>query len=145
MDREEVWAGRSQTYQVVYGSDEEGGTVVKKPPRRKNAVRVNATAVSQMIRGLLDNCYTSEDFAEMSGLSIQTVRHYLKTLKKAGAVHIVDWTEDARGVRSIKVWGIGDKPDAKKPTPLTSKELCRKYREKKKQIKLLQQMTGQNK
>lgn len=115
-----------------------------KAPRRKNAIRVNAMAVSTMVSALYEGAYTADDLSCMSGLSLQTVRHYLKALYKAKAIYIADWTEDKRGVRSVRAFAIGNSPDAKKPRPITSKEACAKYRAKMKQIKLMQQMTGQN-
>lgn len=112
--------------------------------RRKNAVRVNAIAVAQIIAALNTSAYTAYDLEEISGLSIQTVRHYLKALYKAKAIHIADWAEDGRGNRTTRAFMIGDLPDAKKPQPITAKEACAKYRAKMKQLKLVQQMTGQN-
>lgn len=112
--------------------------------RRKNAVRVNAIAVAQIIAALNTSAYTAYDLKEISGLSIQTVRHYLKALYKAKAIHIADWTEDGRGNRTARAFMIGNFPDAKKPQPITAKEACAKYRAKMKQLKLVQQMTGQN-
>jgi len=114
-----------------------------KPARRKNFIRVNAMAVSRMIAAMNDAPYTAQELTEESGLSMQTVRNYLKALYKAKAIHIADWTEDERGVRSTRAFMIGNKDDAKKPRPITSKEACAKYRAKMKQIKLMQQMTGQ--
>jgi len=117
---------------------------MKAVPRRKNAVRVNAMAVSQMIAALNVAPTTAAELAEMCGLTIQTVRHYLKALHNAKAVHIADWEEDPHGARSIRAYMIGDKPDVKKPQPIDNKVACAKYRAKMKQLKLIQQMTGQN-
>ena len=112
--------------------------------KRKNAIRVNAIAVSQIIAALNTGAYTAFDLVDISGLSLQTVRHYLKALYKAKAIHIADWAEDGRGNRTARAFMIGNFPDAKKPQRITPKEACAKYRAKMKQIKLMQQMTGQN-
>ena len=128
---------------TIHGQNEKRRDGLK-AARRKNAVRVNAIAVAQIIAALNTSAYTAYDLEEISGLSIQTVRHYLKALYKAKAIHIADWTEDGRGNRTTRAFMIGDFPDAKKPQPITAKEACAKYRAKMKQLKLVQQMTGQN-
>ena len=130
-------------YTTVHGQNEKRRDGLK-VARRKNAVRVNAIAVAQIIAALNTSAYTAYDLEEISGLSIQTVRHYLKALYKAKAIHIADWTEDGRGNRTTRAFMIGNFPDAKKPQPITAKEACAKYRAKMKQLKLVQQMTGQN-
>lgn len=101
-------------------------------------------AIAKML-GMLMQDATANELSEESGLSIQTVRRYLKELYKNNVIHIADYTEDNRGIRTVKVWAFGDNPDAKKPQRITSKEACAKYRAKMKQIKLMQQMTGQYK
>lgn len=111
--------------------------------KRKNAVRVNALAVAQMISAMCDAPQTAYELRDTSGLSIQTVRHYLKALYKAKAIHIADWTEDGRGNRTTRAFMIGNDIDAKKPQRVSAKDACAKYRAKMKQIKLMQQMTGQ--
>lgn len=112
--------------------------------RRKVAVRVNALAVSHMITALCNGPHSAYELQDISGLSIQTVRHYLKALYKNKAIHIADWTEDGRGNRTTRSFMIGNEDDAKKPQRITAKVACAKYRAKMKQIKLMQQMTGQN-
>ena len=144
MGREDVRDWGSQTDSQLHGSDAERGTVVKKPPRRKNFIRVNAMAIAHLIKALSEGCYCYAELTELCGFSIQTARHYVKALHKVGMVHIADWTEDKRGIRTVKVWALGEGSDAKKPQPITAKEACAKYRAKMKQIKLMQQMTGQN-
>lgn len=110
------------------------GNLIK---RRKNFVRVNGTAFAHLIKCLQEECYSQQELAEKCGLSTQTIRLYMKAMHKIKAVHIADWNEDVRGGRTLKVFGLGDKPDAKKPKPKTSTESCRKYREKKKMMKIL--------
>jgi len=115
-----------------------------KTPRKKNAIRVNALVVSKMISAMCSGPHSAYELRDISGLGIQTVRNYLKALHKAKAIHIADWTEDGRGNRTTRSFMIGNDDDAKKPQRITAKEACAKYRAKMKQIKLMQQMTGQN-
>ena len=109
---------------------------------RRSATRVNALAVSHMLRGIQDGCHTMYDLAEMSGLQYQTVLHYCKTLHKQKVIHICDWSEDARGARILRVYAMGTDKDVPKPKALSGKEVCARYRAKKKQIELLQRMAG---
>lgn len=143
MDREGVRDRSSEAYPGVYGSNAAGLAAIRNSPRRKNSVRVNATAVAQMIGRMIQEPATAFELVEISGLSLNTVRHYLNALRKAKAAYIYDWTECRTGVRTTKVWAVGDKPDAKKPQPKSNKEICAKYRAKMKHLKLVQQMTGQ--
>ena len=113
-----------------------------KAPRRKNAVRVNALAIGQLVGALTRSAYTAAELVDECGLSIQTIRFYLKAMYKAKAIHIADWTEDGRGNRTTRAFMIGDFPDAKKPQRISAKDACAKYRAKMKQLKLVQQMTG---
>lgn len=145
MDREDVRGGIGGDHSGFHGQDEVRGDVVRKSPRRKNTIRVNAMSIAHLVKALEEECYSYAELAEQCGFSIQTTRHYVKALHKVGVVRIVDWTEDKRGIRTVKVWGLGEGTDAKKPQPITAKEACAKYRAKMKQIKLMQQMTGQNK
>lgn len=88
---------------------------------------------------------TVSELSEESGLSIPTVRKYLKELHKYNVIHISRYVKDKRGNMTVKSWALGDKPDAKKPRRVTPKQACAKYRAKMKHIKLMQQMTGQYK
>ena len=144
MAGKEIWDRVGEENSGLHGSDAKRGTVVKKPPRRKNAIRVNAMAIAHLVKALEEGCYSYEELTEQCGFSLQTARHYVKAMYKVGIVHIADWTEDKRGVRTVKVWALGQGDDAKKPHRITPKEACAKYRVKMKQIKLMQQMTGQN-
>jgi predicted ArsR family transcriptional regulator len=108
--------------------------------RRKNVVRVNAMAVGTMIRDIQEGVYSMPELSERCGLSIQTVRLYMKHLHKAGAVYVADWAEDNKGGRTLRVYALGQEKDAPRPPVQTGKEACRKYREKKKMMKMLHTM-----
>lgn len=110
--------------------------------RRRVTTRVNALAVSHMLRGIQDGCHTLYDLADMSGLQYQTVLHYCKVLHKQKVIHICDWNEDIRGGRTLRVYAMGADKDMPKPKPQSGKEICARYRAKKKQLELLQRMAG---
>ena len=112
--------------------------------RRKNFIRVNAMSVAQMIKSVEQACYTMPEIAEQCGLSLQTVRRYLSVFYKFKVVHIADWSEDKRGVRTVKIFGYGEQADAPKPKPQTAAQTCAKYRAKKKQMKIQNALTGKD-
>lgn len=142
MDREEVRYGFGEACEGSHGQAATG--TVRRVPKRKNFVRLNAISFAKMLSMLMQEA-TVDELSEESGLAVNTVRRYLKELYKNNIIHIADYTEDNRGIRTVKVWAFGDNPDAEKPQKITSKEACAKYRAKMKQIKLMQQMTGQYK
>lgn len=108
------------------------------------SVRVNAIALSELLVGLQDGCHSVHELSELSGLSIQTVRYYLKQLHKRGIIHIADWTEDVRGSRILKVFELGVGKDVPKPKPKSKAAACVKWRAKNKQKKMLSMMATQN-
>lgn len=110
--------------------------------RRKNFVRVNAMSFGLLIKDLQLGVYSQQELADNCGLAIQTVRLYVKTLHKIKAVYIADWAEDKRGGRTIRIFALGDKPDAPKPPPKSPLLACAHYRAKKKQMKMLQAIAG---
>lgn len=104
--------------------------------------RINAIAIAELMIGLQDACHTTWELCDMSGLSIQTVRHYCNTLHRKGIVHITDWREAGNGGRTLKVFALGSGTDMARPRPLTKTESCRRYRSKQRQQKLLQMMVA---
>ena len=104
--------------------------------------RFNAVAMAELLVGLQDACHTQLELADMCGLSIQTVRHYLKLLHKRKVIHVCDWSEDAKGSRTLKVFALGAGRDMPKPKPLTTAEVCARYRRRKAQEKILHMMAG---
>lgn len=111
-------------------------------PKRKNAVRVNAMAIAELIKGIQDECHTLYELSEMSGLSYITTLKYCNVFHKAKIIHICDWAPDIKGGHTLRVYAMGAGKDAKKPSPISSKEACARYRARKKQQKLLQRMAG---
>ena len=106
------------------------------------SVRVNAIAIAELMVGLQDGCHTMLELADLSGLSIQTVRNYIKQLHKRGAVHIADWREDAKGGRTLKVFELGPGKDMPKPRPRPKAETCAKWRAKQRHAKVLRMMAA---
>jgi hypothetical protein len=104
--------------------------------------RINAIAIAELMIGLQDACHTMYELADMSGLAIQTVRGYCNTLHRRGIVHVADWSEDARGARTLKVFALGSGVDMPKPKPQPKTEGCRRWREKQRQQKLLHMMAA---
>lgn len=111
-------------------------------PRRKNAVRVNAMAIAELLLGIQHACHTLYELAEMSGLSYHTVMKYCNVMHKRHVIHICDWEADNRGGRTLRVYAMGAAPDVPKPAPMTSKEACARYRARKKQEQLIKRMAG---
>lgn len=104
--------------------------------------RVNAIALGHLLIGMQDGCHSMIELSEMSGLAIQTVRHYCNTFHRMGIAHICDWTEDKRGGRTLKVFQLGAGYDAVKPAPRKSSEHCKRYRERTRHAKMLQMMAA---
>lgn len=109
---------------------------------RRNAIRVNAIAIAELMLGLQDGCHTMQELSDMCGLSIQTVRNYCKQLHKRSLVHIVDWREDKHGGRTLRVYELGEGIDVKRPAPRSRAEACAKWRAKQKAAKMLQRMAA---
>lgn len=105
-------------------------------------MRVNAIAITELMIGLQDGCHSMLELAEMTGLSIQTVRLYCKTMHRKKIVHIADWSEDAKGGRTLKVFALGSGKDMPKPKRLTATQTCARYRAKQKHLAMVQAMAG---
>ena len=111
---------------------------------RRSSVRVNAIAIAELMVGLQDGCHTMLELADLSGLSIQTVRNYCNQLHKRGAVFVADWREDAKGGRTLKVYELGQGKDMPKPKPQPKTEACKRWRDKQRAAKMLQMMAANN-
>ncbi len=104
--------------------------------------RINAIAMAELMLGLQDGCHTMIELGEMSGLSMQTVRRYLKMLHKRHVIHVADWREDAKGGRTLKVYALGTGTDMPRPKPMPQKVICARYRARKRQERLMQLMAS---
>jgi len=97
-------------------------------------VRVNAIALANLLIGLQDACHTCHQLADLTGLTVGTVRYYLNTMHAKGIIHICDWAEDSRGSRILKVFTLGTGTDMPRPKPKGPKAACARYRAKKKSL-----------
>lgn len=104
-------------------------------------VKVNAIMQAELIRLLLEGTYTCAELAELSGAHYVTVLHYCRELHKRGAAHICMWDKDKRGRDLVKIYKIGNAPDAKRKKA-SAADRQRRYREKKKAAEMAQVMAG---
>lgn len=75
---------------------------------------VNAIAYAQLIYHMLDGTMSCKELAEVSGLTIKTVRVYTRALYKAGAVHINGWEKDCLNRDTVRLYKIGSGKDARR-------------------------------
>lgn len=77
-------------------------------------LRVNAMTNAVLIRELMDGPSTAAELAELVGLSKQTITRYLMAMHRKKCIRIAGWDRDSSGKQSIRCFGFGDAPDAKK-------------------------------
>lgn len=94
-------------------------------------------AVAVMVARLVEGPATVQDIADESGLSEQSVRGYMRAMRKRHAVHVAGWELDAAGRHTLAAYRLGRKPDAARVPPLTRAEMARHYRARKKDAQLL--------
>lgn len=94
-------------------------------------------AVAVMVARLVDGPSTARDLAEESGLSEQSVRDYLRAMRKRRAVHVAAWEHDAAGRQTLAAYRLGRKPDAVRVPPRSRAEIARHYRARKRDARLL--------
>jgi hypothetical protein len=80
-----------------------------------NQVKVNAMSFALLVREMLAGEYTCEELAEKTGLHYVTVLHYTREMHKAGSAYICAWRMNHRRQYVLKVYGIGNRDDARKP------------------------------
>ena len=96
-----------------------------------NHVKVNAMSFALLVREMLAGEFTCEELAERSGLHYVTVLHYTREMHKAGAAHICAWRMNHRKQYVLKVYGIGNRDDVRKPrAAMTPAQRQLKYRMK---------------
>lgn len=104
--------------------------------------RLNAISLSNLLLALQEGNYTMMQLCDMTGLAIQSVRHYCNTFHRKGVIHICDWEEDARGGRTLKVFKLGPGTDMAKPKPKSSSQSSKQWRAKQNQVKMLHATTA---
>jgi len=94
-------------------------------------VKVNAMSFALLVREMLAGSYTCQELAERTGLHYVTVLTYTREMHKAGAAHIRAWRMNEKRQYVLKVYGIGDMQDARKPrAALTPAQRTQRYRMK---------------
>ena len=93
-------------------------------------IRVNALSFAKMLRCLTDGPSTIREVCDETGLHYVTTREYLAALHKEKVIYIAAWDRDAHGRSCIKVYGLGEKADAKRPR-LSDRERQVNYRNRK--------------
>ena len=107
-------------------------------------VKVNALSFAHLVKEMLAGEYTCEELAERTGLHYVTVLHYTREMHKAGAAYICAWRMNHRKQYVLKVYGIGNRDDARKPrAALTPAQRTQKYRAKLKRRKEYEQRQHQ--
>lgn len=101
------------------------------PPKNERIIKVNAIAYANLIKLLMEGDCTCEELAEETGLHYVTVLQYTRELHRAQAVYVCAWGRDAKGAYTRRIYKIGTRPDAARPS-ITSAERTRKYRERQK-------------
>lgn len=99
--------------------------------------RVSHLALAGMVAQMVQGTVTVPDMAEATGLSEQTIRGYVRALRKARVLHIAAWEQDAAGRQTMPAYTLGARPDAKRKPPRTRAEIARHYRARKKTGALL--------
>jgi hypothetical protein len=101
-----------------------------------NQVKVNAMSFALLVKEMLAGVYTCAELAERTGLHYVTVLNYTREMHKAGSAHIVGWRRNKLHRYTVKIYGIGDMPDARKPYEAkTPAQRTERYRAKVKQRK----------
>jgi len=96
-----------------------------------NHVKVNAMSFAILVREMLAGEFTCEELAEKTGLHYVTVLNYTREMHKAGSAYIAAWRMNHRKQYVLKVYGIGDREDVRKPrTAMTPAQRTQKYRAK---------------
>lgn len=95
-------------------------------------VKLNAMVNSRLMRCLLEGGYSYQDLSEESGLSITSIRVYVKYLRREGICYRCGWgeTEVFRG-RKPELWKLGEGKDA--PYPKASNSIrSKRWRQRQK-------------
>lgn len=103
--------------------------------RRPN--RPSHIAIAHMVAQIVEIPSTVRDMADRSGMTEQTVRGYVRALRRLRCLHIAGWEHDAAGRQSLAVYAIGRKPDARRTAPRTRAQIARDYRARAKAARLL--------
>jgi hypothetical protein len=104
--------------------------------------RINASSNARLIKLLVDNDATCYEAADHVGLHYLTVARFMRELHKQKVIHICEWRRDSRGCANERVWGFGERRDARKPPALTNTQRKQAARARKVQRAMIQMMAG---
>lgn len=74
--------------------------------------------------------FTPEDVANELNITTKVASLHLKNLWMLDLMHICDW--ERRGKHILPVYRWGERPDVPRPPPLTSSQINKRYRARKK-------------
>lgn len=108
-------------------------------PKGRKQAKINHLTTAKLIAALVHEPagLTYEEMADECGLCHTVLRQYMSALQREGAAYIKAWVEDGRGGRTRKQFALGRGKDAPRPGAKDPAERAVKYRERKKQMKLL--------
>lgn len=107
----------------------------------KTYVKINSFTQARLIKLLFPGIYSCEELAAETGLSLGSVRQYVRELHKVGAVYIDHWEKDALDRDAIRIFKLGEGKDAKRKS-LTPYETQIRYRQRKKMQALINMTAG---
>lgn len=91
--------------------------------------KVKAVTQAYMMRALVKGCST-EELAEVTGLSLNTVYIYMRTFRRQKVVYVSKWITKPGDFHRIAVWKLRtclSEQDAPRPPKLTSSERHKRY------------------
>lgn len=96
----------------------------------KRSGKVNAHAYALLIAALSEGPYTREELAELTGLTVLTVGHYVDELRRVKPKQAyIHWWEEVDARHKVPAFKLGGLPDARKPRPLSRQEIKKRYDE----------------
>ena len=94
-------------------------------------IRLNALAFALMVKAVYQQPRTLHEIAEITGLHLWTVRHYIKALHQQELLHITKWDKDGLGRDVTPYWSFGLGIDV----PREHKTGAQKQRERRKRLR----------
>ena len=104
-------------------------------------IRVNAMSFAKLVKLMDERPRSKPQLAELTGLHVWTVRHYVDALHKERMAHIVRWEKDGMGRDVTAIYSLGfgaDRPRAAK----TGAQKARERRQRAKEAALQVKLTG---
>ena len=94
---------------------------------RKSSKIMMATVLTLLQKGTV----TSRALARACEIHITTAQSWLKAMREAGTIHVVDWEKDASGRDCAPVYALGDGVSVQRRA-LSRAEIAKRYRQRKK-------------